>query len=379
MKRYNMVYPVMDEINEKRVELSSERLLYGESEYYFSPKFKQSKEILDGVLKGYVRRGKVKIGRFKNKENDLIVCNEFNDEVSKEIRRVLSDLKSKDGVILLPKEVLGYFENGMFKVLLTSNMLYSDYGRDYYESDSVNDPKGFYVKCLLKDTQIIKNKIITGYGDNEEIYTFDGEFSENFHILFNELKELTKTVKLMPGLHPLSNEKRILRENYIGMLVDKSLEDGMLSANEVVRLEILARQIGIDSITVINLIKKALDRFNICEKDVYINESLKKMEYIAKDYYYMLYHDLLTFELLAKKGKVEEIKSDFVEVYSNRYSIEEKFRESYKNSMQKLVVSSYSLRDTLINKGIRIENKNAFLNLCESVDYEYTLQKELLN
>ena len=370
MKKRKVIYPMIDPIREKRIEVSSERLLYGESEYYFSPKFKLSSEILDRVVRGYVNR---KQSFFQ--KSDLVVCSDFSKKEIPKIKDFLEDLKKRDKTVVAFKDVLGFYQNGKYIVILTSKYLYSDYGRDKYEGPE--DPCGFYVKTKLKSTSIKNGKKIIS--DNNEVYDFGREFSKTFIGLFQELKELNKTIKPIPSVHPLNCEKRAIRENYLTILVDKTLTDGNLSANEVVRLEIIARQIGIDSITVIGLIKDALTLYEKCSEEIeFINHSLEKMNSISQDYYYMHYHDLITFELLSNKGEVIEQLSEFTAIFASRYGIEENFCEAYKKSMQKLVVSSYSLRDTLKEKGILIENQKAFDNLCESVEYEYNLQKELL-
>jgi len=374
MKKRKVIYPMIDPVREKRIEVSSERLLYGESEYYFSPKFKLSSEILDGVVRGYISQ-KGKIEELISGP-DLIVSADFTKKkVTEKIKKFLTNLKERDKVNVALQDVLGFFQNGKYIVILTSKYLYSEYGRDAYKG--VEDPRGYYVKTKLKYTSIKNgNKIIS---DSNEEYVFEKGFTKNFIGLFEELKELNKTIKPIPSVHPLNCEKREVRENYLAILVDKTLTDGNLSANEIVRLEIIARQIGIDSITVIGLIKSALVLYERCnEEREFINHSLEKMNSISQNYYYMLYHDLITFELLSNKGEVAEQLSEFTSTFASRYGIEEDFCESYKQSMQKLVVSSYSLRDTLKEKGGLIYNQQAYENLCESVEYEYNLQKELL-
>lgn len=372
MKSKRMIYPIIDEKRETQIAVSSERLLYGEAEYYFSPKFKQSPEILEGILKGYI----TKKGKFQKllADQDLVICYDFKSKkISDKIKKFIEDLKDKDNVVITYQDVLGYYLNGKRMVILTSQGIYSDYGRDAWKGE--DDPKGYYVKCLLKNSPtIMENKIIDG-----EIYTFDRVFPDNFVGLFEELKELNKNIKSIPGVHPLNSEKRELRENYLAILVDKALADGNLSSNEVVRLEIISRQIGIDSITLISLIKDSMNRYDqYKESKEYILDSLKKMPAISKEYHYMLYHDLITFELLSNKGEVSEQCSDFSDIFAKRYSIEEKFRKTYTESMQKLVISSYALRNTICETEHIIEDKVAFDNLCESIDYEYNLQKELL-
>lgn len=374
MKKEKVIYPMIDPMYEKRIDVSTERLLYGESEYYFSPKFKLSNEILEGVVRGYIsqkgRFGKIMSG------SDLIVFMDFSKEkVIPKIKEFLADLKKRDKVNVPFQDVLGFFQNGKWMVILTSKYLYSQYGRDDYKGEE--DPKGYYVKTKLKYTSIENgNKIIS---DSKEVYVFEKEFTDNFIGLFEELKELNKSINSIPSVHPLNCEKREVRENYLAILIDETLMDGNLSANEVVRLEIIARQIGIDSITVIQLIKNALSWYKKCDNEKeFINYSLKKMDSISKDYYYMLYHDLLTFELLSKKGEISEQLSEFTNIFAKNCGIEEEFCESYKQSMQKLVVSSYSLRNTLREKGGMVHNQKAFENLCKSVEYEYNLQKELL-
>ncbi len=371
MNERKMCYPLLDEKREKRIGLSTERLLYGESEYFFSPKFKRSSEILEGVIRGYVSKKKIKIFS----EPELVVYFDFKKKkIQSKIKELIQKLKNE--IQISEKDVLGFFQNGNFGVLLTSEYVFSDYGRDNYSGDN-EDPKGLYLKCRLIDATIRDGNTIID-GDGEE-YCFNCEFSSGFIGLFEELKDLNREVCAINNTHPLSKEKRDMRENYIGILVDKTLADGSLSSNEVVRLEILSRQIGIDSFTVINMIKSALERYEKCnEPRQYINDSLIKMQKIAKEYYGMLYHDVITFELLSNKGVVVEQFSDFSNMLAKRCLIKEDFLNEYRSSMQKLVVSSYSLRNALHKNGNIVENQDAILNMCESVEYEYNLQKELL-
>lgn len=368
--RENIIYPVLDEIREKRVPVCQERMLYGEG-HYFSPTFKMSDEVVDGILRGY--EPKKGIAAVLRSGSDLVIKTDFRKKkLVENIKKVLAEVNKGRDIKIGVGDVVGYYEDE-YTFLLTADRILSDYRRD--DVDQCVDSKLTDLHISASGSSIYewkgKKRIISGCS-----------FSPQFIDLFNELQELNKDVQPIYGKHPLSEEMSEVKENYFNILVDKALEDGNLSANEVVRLEILARQMGVASIKVLEMISGAIRNYERTRdnRKEYIYGSLRRMKKIDKKYYYMLYHDVITFELLSGKGEVTEQLGQFSQILSEKCSINEDFKKKYAESMQKLVSSSYSLRDTIDHEGRRIaeESEDSFSNLYKSIEYEYNLQKELL-
>lgn len=366
----DIVYPFIDEKREQRISICEERLIYGEREYFFSPHFKRSDEVIDGVLRGYVSTKNGLMDFFSGR--DFCVKQDFKKKKAvTKIGELINSIKEKnDGFEISMKDILAFYSGRRFTILLTSEKLISDYERD---------DTGETLICFIRDVDILENGIIRDNATNHD-YEW-GEFSDEFIRLFLELKELNKVIDIQPGKHPLNKEMREMREKYLNILVNKALFDGGLSSNEVVRIEIMARQLGIDSMSVLQMISNGLKLREKYGEDQrgYILESLKNLNGISNKYYYMLYHDVISLELLAKKGEITgDHQNEFSELLARQCSISDEFRQSYCDAMQKLVVSSYALRHTLIEKGSLIKNQEAYENLFNTVEYEYELQRELL-
>ena len=366
-----MIYPVVDEKREKKISICQERLIYGSSEYFFSPHFKRSDEVIEGLLRGYISGKTGFMDYFTGR--DYCVKPDFKRKKAlPKIKEVISEIGEEDSSIEVSiKDVLGYYSGGHFKkILLTSDRLISNYKRD---------DNGAFLNCRIRNIDIVDGNIVRDNSIGQE-YCF-GEFPESFIKLFYELKELNKSIVIASGNHPLNKEMREMRESYLNILVEKALVNGSLSSNEVLRIEIMARQLGIDSMSVLRMISNALALYDKYGENTrgYISESLIKLEKISSKYFYMLYHDVITFELLAQKGQITGVhQNEFSEALSRQCNINSEFRESYRSSMQKLVVGSYALRHTLAEKGGLIKNQEAYENLFNSVEYEYNLQRELL-
>lgn len=366
-----VIYPVLEEVREKRVPVCQERMLYGETGHYFSPTFKTSNEVINGILRGYDSK-KGLTGLLSGP--DLVVKADFKKKrLDEDIKGVLIEINKGRDTEISKGDVVAYYKDSKYTFLLTTDRILSDYKRD--DEDK-------YVDSRLTEVYISSDETsIYDLEKNTKIVS-RCTFEKKFIGLFNELQELNKDVQPIHGKHPLSEEMGKVKESYFNILVDKSLDDGNLSANEVVRMEILARQMGIASLKVLEMISKAISNYEMSKNDesTYIYSSLRKMDRIDSKYYYMLYHDVLTFELLSNKGEVVEKLGQFSQTLAKKCSINENFKEKYAKSMQKLVVSSYSLRNTIDHEGKTVveENKDAFSNLYKSMEYEYNLQKELL-
>lgn len=380
-RRRKVFYPMLDEKKEKRIPVCRELIQYGEDTYFFSPHFKKSEEVIDGILRGYVQEKGKGRGFFQKSVSvsELVVRPSFKSEDEKKCKKILSRLNQED-VGLKYEEIIAYTQNKDFFVFLTKDRLVSDYRHD---KDHDKAKVGKYVDCLIRDLKILHDKRTFTYNDKQ--FTFS-PFGEDFISLLAALQKLDKEIEPISNEHPLNKEKQSMRENYFGILLDKTLADGFLSANEVIRLEIMAKQLGIDSKDVQKLIRDTIQRYmDYKEADNilgFIHESVSRANIISEKYHYMLYHDVITFELLSDKVKTEERDepSEFSERLSNYCNLDEEFKKAYAKSMQKLVVASYSLRDTMQERESRMEKGEveAFANLFDTMEYEYDLQKELL-
>ncbi len=367
-----IIYPIVDEKREKSISVCEERLIYANETYFFSPHFKRSDEVIEGVTRGYM----TKEGILDKLTKKFFVRQDFEKKknLTTEIKKLLSDLRKEDNVIS-PKDILAVYKARKYTLLFSGDRLLSDYRRD--------DTHEMLV-CFVKDAEILKEGTIK---DNQRNVSYEdwGEFPEEVIKFGLELKELNSAVDIKSEKHPLNKEKRGVRENYLNILVNIALFDGELSSNEVVRIEILSRLLGIDSISVLKMISNGLelhDKYKD-QKEGYINKTLEYLNEISKTYYYMLYHDAISFKLLEKRGGVteKEYPDKFLDCLAKECAIPAEFRGKYYDSIQKLIVSSYGLRHILEDEcdfaGVG-RNKEVYESLADIIEYEYDLQKGLL-
>lgn len=368
----NSIYPIVDEKREKRVSVCQERLIYGSSVYFFSQHFKRSKEVIEAVLRGYTASSSGIIRGFFT-GRDFCVRSEFEKKKAlPKMKEVLYKIKEEDSTNEINlQDILVYFSGGRYKkVLLTCDRFISDYKRD---------EDGTFLNCKIKDIEIINSNVVRDNCVGQE-YDF-GNFPDIFIKLFSELKVLNQSIEVTPNKHPLNKEMREMRENYLNILIDSILMDGGLTSRQVLRIEILARQLGIDSISVLKMISNGMAMYDKYNKNIseYIEESIVRLEKISSKYFYMLYHDILAFELLSQKeDAMEKYSNQFLETIVYQCNIKEEFRKSYTSSVQKFLTGSYLLRKALGEQGALIKDQEAYENLYHSVEYEYSLQKELL-
>lgn len=357
---------------EKRIRVCEERTLYADETYFFSPHFKRSDEVIEGVTRGYMTKEHILENFFKTKK--FFVRQDFDKKknLAKDIKKLLTELR-KEGNEISFKDILAIYKAREFTLLFSSDRILSDYRRD--------DTHEMLV-CLIKDADLLKKGTIK---DNQRNFPYEdwGEFPDEMIKFSRELKELNSTVDIKSGKHPLNKEKRKVRENYLNILVNIALFDGGLSSNEIVRIEILSRLLGIDSMSTLKMIKNGMELHdsNKEDKEGYISKTLEYLNEISKTYYYMLYHDAISFELLEKRGEVTEKEQQnvFSERLARECAIRADFREKYGASVQKLIVCSYELRhilaDDLADSG---GDEKVYESLADIIEYEYDLQRELL-
>jgi hypothetical protein len=364
------IYPVVDEKREKRISICQERLIYGASVSFFSQHFKRSEEVIDGVLRGYTASGTLK--EFFSKREFCVRADFEKKKALPKIKEILYKIKEEDSTKEIDlQDILVYFSGGRYKkVLLTCDRFISDYKRD---------DDGTFLNCKIKDIDIINSSIVRDNRVGQE-YNF-GNFPEIFVKLFLELKMLNQSIEVTSNKHPLNKEMREMRENYLNILIDYTLMNGVLTSRQVLRIEILARQLGIDSISVLKMISNSMAMYHKYNKDIseYLEESIVRLEKISSKYFYMLYHDIIAFELLSQKEDSIEIHSnEFLETIVRQCSIKEEFRKSYTDSVQRFLTGSYLLRKSLEQQDTFVKDREAYENLYHSIEYEYGLQKELL-
>lgn len=361
--KYDMVYPIIDEKREKQIPICTERLLYagekeGYDEYFFSPHFKCSDEIINEILKKYTFRPMI----FNLMKPDIIVRQDFNKSINSEIEEVLKDSEMGDDERVSREEILVYYKNNDDKILLTRNRFLSDFERP---------DNGRRLNYLINDIKIEKNQVFT----RSNKFTFEKKFSDNFMKIFSELKELNKQIEITSGRPLLNNEVRETRKNYLEILVDTVILGGGLSSSQVARIEVLARQLGIDSVTVLNMLSNGFNEYSSCGESEYAQRSEEKVHHnIAKKYQYMLYHDVIMLERLSQ--------GTFHKRLADRLCIDDELAQNYSDSIQKFIEASDSLRQILDEKKVNVGNQKddyeRYENLYNSVECEFDLQKQLL-
>lgn len=357
-------YPVIDERRERQIDPSVEIFSQSGTHYFFSPEFKTSDIIVELVVKKYSEeRNRLKNFFKLNEKQKIITCFDFpkkkqiNDEVDNIRGEHFSDLGIND--------VLACFKDEYDTYLLTKNEMLSTYRND----------DGDYLRVKINEVFI----------DNNQVYRYDGTivsdnhlFSEEFQSLFLELQMLEQDVKLINCRHPLRNLPLTTREIYMEILIGKCLFDRYLSANEVIRIEVLSRQLGVSSQTIVNVIDKISKLRLVNREEIYLQTMVKKVNEIPREYYYVLFHDVIAFELLIENGDVKENTSKFTDEISKRCGLDFEFKKRYIENIQKFMKSSYDIRQSLEKIRVQFQNEQIINNIYDTVDFEYSIQQGMI-
>ncbi len=356
-------YPAIDERRERQLEPSVEILSQSGSPYFFSPGFKTSDIILEHVIKKYSNEGKKHKGFFKSDRDSLTTYFDFSkkqqmmedaDQIRKEI---FSDLAMGD--------ILACFKDAHYMYLLTRDELLSTY----------RDDNGDYLRINIEESFIDSNRI---YGQNGMMISDDHDFSDEFQKLFFELQLLKRDVKLINCRHPMRNESLKVREVYIDILIGKSLLDRYLSAEEVVRIEILSRQLGVSSQKVLNSVSIISKLSRESREDDYIKDMVRKVSEIPREYYYVLFHDAVVFDLLSGGDADKECMTKYTDEISKRCNLDLDFKRKYIEALQKFIKSTRDIRQCLEESKVRIQSAGIIEHIYDTIDVEYSVQQGMI-
>ena len=374
--KVSVFYPAENTKTEERLEPSVEISILDLKEergkpYFFSSHFKLSEYILEAVTKGYLdKRKKTKLLNISGKgervsfRDELLNSGEINTELIKEIRFLNDEQKELEvlsDIMMFYKDKKGNIETTF---ILTKHTFYSDFMVD-------DEP---YIELPIQeimldgDDRIIKS-------DGSEIQ-FDSSLPKDFVDFFHELKILGSEVRVPNTKHPLRKQSRNIRKNFLEILVAKCLEDGNLSSNEVVRLEIIARQFGIGSQEVLEIIRETWSDRTEYNDVEYIKNALSKIRNIDDPLRCVLYHDVLILDIMSKKNKIEEYcESEFTNELIKKTKLSDEFAKKYKTVMQKFVSCAYEIRNTVGLGNYLIKDNSIVENIMDTIDYEYVVQE----
>lgn len=360
-------YPMFDEERMEQVLPASEMLCWHDMHSFFSPSFKTSNIIIDYILKKYhyTDSRSEKNSRCKG----LITCHEMQRKPNL-YNRCLNKFKKIDAdqqTGLKCGNIIAYFEdqNGTKCIfMLTKDRLLSDYQND----------NGRYTNFQIKDIEIRKSGI---YNTKADCLINGISFSEAFIDLFHEIKLLGKTIEIKKSSHPIQREGRMTRIRYLEILIDKCFYDGYLTADEVIRIEIMARQFGISSSIIREKMSESKD--HIKSKPTYLEWSVQKINDIPQDYFYSLVQDLIVFEVeFFASGYGNGTKNEFLKHVSVRCGYENGIVEKWFQVIRNFVQSSYNFRkmkEDINNNNINTADRK---KINDAVTYEYHMQESML-
>lgn len=374
MSEYNIesmdrFYQIFDAERMERIQPSLEIMCWHDSHSFFSPAFKTSKIVIDYILKKYSSKGSIQTEK-ENMFKGLITRYEIqrNGSLYKNYLDRFEKINCKQEVRLKAGNILAFFDDKYgtrcIYMLMEDRML-SDYRND----------NGEYFNYQIEDLKIAKHGI---YNRKGRCLVNGSSFSEDFINLFCELRLLGKKTEMKKGSHPLLREGQATRATYLEILIDKCFFDGYLSADEVIRLEIMARQFGISSSMMKQEMKEAIGRSKY--KNAFLEWAVQKINDIPKGYYYVLIQDLIVLEseCLAMDDRNREDISEFLNRAAERCGFEYSIVERWFHVIQDFTRSSYNFRK--MKEEIQNNSKNASVkkNINDSVVYEYQMQEGML-
>lgn len=365
----DVIYPKADDERMQRVESSPEILIESGMNYFFSPGFKTSDIVIEHVLSKYNRKKEANL--FKKMKQavsreGIVTRFEFerNRTQNTKVQSVLSMLNQEKGEEKKAGNVLAYYEDteGTENLyLITKDKLLSNY----------RDDNGTYTDVFLKDITLSEHGIYSLEGKQ---LVKGASFPSEFIWFFKEIRALGDDVKMADYHHPLREESIEIRKKYMEIMIDKSFDDDCLSANEVIRIEILARQLGISSGYVIQRMQDTVRE----KKSRASYPAAKKVNDIPEKYYYVLLHDLLVLDLLEPGDEIKENMSDFTETIADKCQLNKEFINEYCSVVQKLIKSSYEIGDMMENSLRRLQERSIVKNIFDVISFEYYVQEELV-
>lgn len=356
-------YPSIDERREQQLEPSVEILSQCGSHYFFSPGFKTSDIILEHVIKKYSNDGKKHKGFFSSDRDSVTTCFDFSKK--QKIMEEADQIRKEIFPDLALGDILACYKDAHYMYLLTGDELLSTY----------RDDNGEYLRTNIEEAFIDSNRI---YGKNGMMISDDHDFSEEFQKLFFEIQLLKRDIKLVNCRHPMRNESLKVRKVYIDILIGKCLLDRYLSADEVVRMEILSRQLGVSSQTVLNSVSTISKLCRESRENDYIKNMVRKVSEIPREYYYVLFHDVIVFDLLSGCEIEKECISKYTDEISKRCNVDLDFKRKYIEAMQSFIKSTCDIRKRLEESKIRIQSAGIIEHFYDAIDVEYSVQQGMI-
>lgn len=361
---------IFDAERMERILPASEIMCQNDSYSFFSPAFKTSQIIIDYILRKYSGTSNLWAGNEKqNMDKGLITCDEMQrgSSLCKDYITRFERINANRECKLKLGNVLAYYDdkygtNSIY--MLTKDQMISDYRED----------DGRYFDCQIKDIKIAKHGI---YNLKGRCLVNGSSFSKAFMDLFHEIDLLGKKVEMVNGSHPLLDQGQETRGKYLEILIDKCFFDGYLTAAEVIRLEIMARQFSISSNRVKREMQSAIHRIKY--KDKYLEWVIQKINDIPEKYHYTMIQDLMALEVECWPADYENRKmvSQFLQRVAERCRVEDGIVEKWFAVIQNYMQSSYNFRK-MKEELKKKKNKDVKEKIDDSIKYEYRMQESML-
>lgn len=329
------IYPIIK--SERQVDISPEVMAVKGEAYYFASDFKKKNFIIDELLEKYRRNKTITIF---NKTKGLHIRNRRTkgydfvpfSKKKEEILEAIDAITFKTGSHSVPiYDVLAYLEISKGCFLLTSNEIYSPNMLEDYERHV----------ALFKIDRIDDTGI---FGIDGTCYCME-KFPVDFINLLDELIILNRNIEYLDVQHPMFFEVSNIREQYINFLVLRlCMED--IRACDIIRLEIISRQLKISSRYLIGAIKQIYKagKASKAKKVAFINEKINTIEINLSDYNKIIFCDLAAFDLYGNEGSK---LSDFTKKLADKMGIQPKFRENYMRCLKELQNANKDIKEVL--------------------------------
>ena len=279
------IYPPLRESTEKQVPTNMEVLVKTDGLYFFSPFFKLSKEILDAVLKKYEYNPKEKLlseelTTIKGKKDKVFIAKipETENKNSDLIASFVSSIDKKG------PPIFGKLQNvAIEKYYLTKQGIVIDTG---------DDP----CNTQLLEVVSAQNGKIVQHCDDGAITEITS--SPRIRSLLNELMLLNSNPDIKLDPHPYRKMTSGFKKDYLEILLHVSCFNQSLSADQVIRLEVISRQFNISSSWIKN--KLALESLKLDQSTR--GERIKTLiNKITVPDQTILLADMLSLDLLRRK------------------------------------------------------------------------------
>lgn len=318
---------------------------------FFSPAFKHNDNIRKWVVLQYKTSGANTLKELQ--EGKVVFFYSFCKEkaLNKQIMKYIDVINQEMNGDYTPNNY------NAFCIDKKNGYLFALKEEELFIVNQKNKVYGCFLKDIVMQSQTVRKR-------NGDIIIGSCDLDPQFVEFSRDIKFLQEDIDLTDTFHPQSERKQQEREAYYRVLCAQSMYKEYLLSDEVIRLEMIARQIGISSEIAIRYLKKAGEK----KKDkAYITDSLKYADELNQQSRYYLIHDL---EVMDSFNCELKSMSEYTKAYAEKYQFNQKDIENNIQVIKKYNQLGENTRGFLYEMQLQIGQRKIAGIMKETVEFD---------